>query len=104
MVWVLGLLGTVLPALGLLLVTRRVVEWIEPGLGTLTAVTLGAATLVMPFAVNLFSHVLAALLAFAAFALAWRERERPQARLAEIVLAGPLCGLAGSTQEPPPPP
>ena len=100
MVWALGLLGTVLPALVLLLLIRRVVEWIEPGLGTLTAVTLGGATLVMPFAVNLFSHVLAALLAFAAFALAWRERERPQARPAEVALAGLLSGLAVTTEYP----
>jgi hypothetical protein len=100
MVWVLGLLGTVLPALALLLVTRRLVERIEPGLGTLTAVTLGGATLVMPFAVNLFSHVLAALLALAGFALAWRERERPHARLAEVALAGLLCGLAVTTEYP----
>jgi hypothetical protein len=100
MVWVLGLLGTVLPAFALLLVTRRLVERIEPGLGTLTAVTLGGATLVMPFAVNLFSHVLAALLAFAAFAVAWRERERPHPRLAEVALAGLLCGLAVTTEYP----
>jgi hypothetical protein len=100
MVWALGLFGTVLPALALLLVTRRLVEHIEPGLGTLTAVTLGGATLVMPFAVNLFSHVLAALLAFAAFALAWRERERAQPKPAEIALAGLLAGLAVTTEYP----
>ena len=100
MVWVLGLLGTVLPALALLFLTRRLVERIEPGLGTLTAVTLGGATLVMPFAVNLFSHVLAALLAFAAFAVAWRERERPHPRLPELALAGLLCGLAVTTEYP----
>jgi hypothetical protein len=100
MVWALGLFGTVLPALLLLLVTRRVVEHIEPGLGTLTAVTLGGATLVMPFAVNLFSHVLAAMLAFAAFALAWRERERAGPKLQEIALAGLLSGLAVTTEYP----
>jgi hypothetical protein len=100
MVWALGLFGTVLPALLLLLLTRRVVEHIEPGLGTLTAVTLGGATLVMPFAVNLFSHVLAALLAFAAFALAWRERERAQPNLRAIALAGALSGLAVTTEYP----
>ena len=100
MVWALGLFGTVLPALLLLLLTRRVVERIEPGLGTLTAVTLGGATLVMPFAVNLFSHVLAALLAFAAFALVWRERDGAGARLGQLVLAGLLAGLAVTTEYP----
>jgi len=100
MVWALGLFGTVLPALLLLLLTRRVVERIEPGLGTITAVTLGGATLVMPFAVNLFSHVLAALLAFAAFALAWRERERAEPNRRDIALAGLLSGLAVTTEYP----
>jgi hypothetical protein len=100
MVWALGLFGTVLPALLLLLLTRTLVERIEPGLGTLTAVTLGGATLVMPFAVQLFSHVLAALLAFAAFALAWRERERPEPRLRELAVAGLLSGLAVTTEYP----
>ena len=47
----------------------------SPGYGTAAAVTLGLATLVMPFATLFFSHVLAAMLAFAAFALLWRERE-----------------------------
>jgi hypothetical protein len=100
MVWALGLFGTVLPALLLLLLTRRIVERIEPGLGTITAVTLGGATLVMPFAVNLFSHVLAALLAFAAFALAWRERERAEPNRRDIALAGLLSGLAVTTEYP----
>jgi hypothetical protein len=100
MVWALGLFGTVLPALLLLLLTRRLVERIEPGLGTLTAVTLGGATLVMPFAVNLFSHVLAALLAFAAFAVAWRERERDEPHLRDLALAGLLSGLAVTTEYP----
>src|SRR5439155_16867183 len=100
MVWALGLLGTVLPALALLLVTRRLVERIEPGLGTLTAVTLGGATLVMPFAVQLFSHVLAALLAFTAFALTWREREREQPTARGLLLAGLLAGLAVTTEYP----
>ena len=100
MVWALGLFGTVLPALLLLLLTRRLVDRIEPGLGTLTAVTLGGATLVMPFAVNLFSHVLAALLAFAAFALAWRERERAEPNMRDIALAGVLAGLAVTTEYP----
>src|SRR5947207_9418297 len=100
MVWALGLFGTVLPALLLLLLTRRLVDRIEPGLGTLTAVTLGGATLVMPFAVNLSSHVLAALLAFAAFALAWRERERAEPNMRDIALAGVLAGLAVTTEYP----
>lgn len=100
LVWVLGLFGTVLPALGLLLLVRRRVETFEPGLGALTAVTLGGATLIMPFAVNLFGHVLAAFLAFAAFALAWHERERATPRVLLVLLAGLLSGLAVTTEYP----
>lgn len=100
LVWALGLVGTVIPALLLLVLVRRRVERVEPGLGALTAVTLGGATLIMPFAVNLFGHVLATLLAFAAFALAWHERERPTPRLLLLALAGLLSGLAVTTEYP----
>ncbi|PTL59690.1 hypothetical protein [Paraconexibacter algicola] len=100
LVWALGLVGTVIPALLLLVLVRRRVERVEPGLGALTAVTLGGATLIMPFAVNLFGHVLATLLAFAAFALAWHERDRPTPRLVLLALAGLLSGLAVTTEYP----
>lgn len=100
LVWALGLVGTVLPALLLLVLVRRRAESLEPGLGTLTAVTLGGATLVMPFAVNLFGHVLAALLAFGAFVVAWREREGRTARPWLVALAGLLSGLAVTTEYP----
>jgi len=100
LVWALGLLGTVLPALALLVLVRRRVERFEPGFGTLTAVTLGTATLVMPFAVNLFGHVLASLLAFAAFTVAWSEREARTPSLRALLLAGTLSGLAVTTEYP----
>lgn len=100
LVWALGLLGTVLPALLLLVLVRRRAEALSPGVGTLTAVTLGGATLVMPFAVNLFGHVLAALLAFGAFLVAWRERESRTPRSWLVVVAGLLSGLAVTTEYP----
>jgi hypothetical protein len=53
----------------------------------------------MPFAVQLFGHVLAALIAFAAFALLWRERDGP-ASLSRVGAAGLLCGLAVTTEYP----
>ncbi len=99
LIWALGLLGTVLPALALLLLVRRVAERLQPGLGTATALTLGTGTLIMPFAVQLFGHVLASLLAFAAFALLWHERDGP-ARLTRVAVAGLLCGLAVTTEYP----
>ena len=58
---------------------------LEPGLGIAAAVTLGGATLVLPFATLFFSHVLAATLGFAAFAVLLLEREgapRTEARRA----------------------
>ena len=93
LVWALGLLGTVLPAVLLLALVRRIVDRRHPGLGTATALSLGMATLVMPFAVNLFGHVLAALVSFAAFALLLRERAGPP-RTGLVALAGFVAGLA----------
>lgn len=98
-VWALGLLGSVLPALLLLLLVRAIADRIEPGFGTAAAVTLGLGTLVMPFATLFFSHVLSALLAFAAFALLWLEREgRPRLKL--VALAGLISGLAVTIEYP----
>src|SRR5947209_16821613 len=57
----LGLWGTVLPALALLLLVRRVAERFEPGYGAATAVVLGLGTMLLPFSTLLFSHVFAAL-------------------------------------------
>src|SRR6476469_9621272 len=46
-VWQIGLWAVVLPGIGLLLLIRRAVEWIEPGLGTAVAAILGLGTLVL---------------------------------------------------------
>lgn len=93
MIWALGLVGVVVPALLLLLAVRWLADRVAPGYGLAAAVTLGLGTLVMPFATEFFAHVLAALLGFAAFALLWRERDGP-ARLGPVALAGGLAGLA----------
>jgi hypothetical protein len=99
LIWVLGLFGCVLPALGLMLLVRRLGDRLEPGYGAAAAVTLGLCTLVLPFSTLYFSHVLAALLGFAAFAVLWREREG-DGRLALVALAGLLGGLAFATEYP----
>jgi hypothetical protein len=98
-VHVLSLWSVLLPAALLLVLVAATAERIEPGLGTLTAATLGLATLVLPFTGLFFAHVLSALLGFAAFALLWRERDGPP-RLALLAAAGLLAGLAVTTEYP----
>lgn len=93
LVWALGLLGLVVPAAALMLLVRACAERVEPGFGTAAAITLGGATLILPFATLFFAHVLSAMLGFAAFVLAWREREGPP-RLVLVAASGLLAGLA----------
>jgi hypothetical protein len=102
MIWALGLWGNVIPAALMLLLVRWFADRIEPGYGTAAAVTLGLGTLILPFATLLFSHVLSALLGFAAFALLWRERERglPPPRVLYSALAGLLVGYGFTTEYP----
>jgi hypothetical protein len=97
--WVLGLVGTVLPTVLLLFVARAVAEWVEPGFGTITAVTLGAGTLALPYATVFFSHALSAFLVFAAFALLWRRR-RAGGGPYPLLAAGALAGYAVVTEYP----
>jgi hypothetical protein len=101
LIWVLALFGCVLPAGALMLLLRRMGERLEPGYGTAAAVTLGLCTMVLPFSTLYFSHVLAALLGFAAFALLWRERDREDGgSLPLVALAGLLAGLAFASEYP----
>jgi hypothetical protein len=103
LIWVLGLFGCVLPALLLMLVVRRMGERLEPGYGTAAAVTLGLCTMVLPFSTLYFSHVLAALLGFVAFAILWRERDRAAdgpGSLPLVALGGLFAGLAFASEYP----
>jgi hypothetical protein len=93
MLWALGLCGVVLPGVLLVLLVRAVAEAMEPGFGTITAVALGVGTLILPFATIFYAHVLAAFLAFAAFAVLWHERRGPS-RLSVVFLGGVVAGLA----------
>ncbi|MGH3131976.1 MAG: hypothetical protein ACRDNX_14275, partial [Gaiellaceae bacterium] len=92
-IWALHLVGCALAAVVIVLLVRRLAERLEPGLGTAAALTVGLATLLLPFATLFFSHVLGALLGFAAFAVLWLEREGPP-RLAAVAAGGLLAGLA----------
>jgi hypothetical protein len=94
--WLLGLIGAVLPTGVLLLLLRRVGNTLEAGFGTIAAVTAGLCTLLFPFATLFFGHALSVALGFAAFALLWRagdDRLRP-------ALAGLLAGLAVTSEYP----
>jgi len=92
-VWVLTLLAAVIPAVLLLVAVRWAVDRIEPGYGTAAAITLGLGSMLMVFASELFSHVAAAALAFAAFCVLMREREGAPS-LRALGGAGLLAGLA----------
>jgi hypothetical protein len=95
-IWVLGLIGAVLPTAVLLLLLRSVGNELEPGYGTIAAITAGLATLLFPFATLLFDHALAAMLGFAAFAVLWRAGDR----LGLVALSGLLVGLAITSEYP----
>ncbi|MGZ4357384.1 MAG: hypothetical protein ACXVRU_11300, partial [Gaiellaceae bacterium] len=93
--WQIGLWSVVLPALALLLLVRRTVDRLEPGLGAPVAVVLGVGTLMLPYSTLMFAHVPATLLAFLAFTLLF---EKPSVRRA--ALAGAAAGLAVATDLP----
>jgi hypothetical protein len=94
--WLLGLIGVVIPTGVLLLLLRRVGDTLEPGFGTIGAVTAGLATLLFPFATLFFNHALSAALGFAAFAALWRAGDR----LWLFALSGLLAGLAVTSEYP----
>jgi 4-amino-4-deoxy-L-arabinose transferase-like glycosyltransferase len=99
MLWALGLVGVVLPAVGILVLVRWLAQITEPGFGTVAAVAAGLGTLLLPFATLFFSHALSAFLVVAAFALLFRER-RASSHIALVAAAGLVAGLACATEYP----
>jgi hypothetical protein len=98
-IFLVGLWGNVLPGVLLLVLLAREAERLQRGFGAAAAVTLGLGTLVLPLSTLLFSHVLTALLAFAAFVVMMRERAGPpRARLAAT--AGVLVGYGIASEYP----
>ena len=93
MVWALNLWSVVLPALALFLLARYVGDVLTDGFGTVGAGALAVASLVTPFSTMFFSHVTAATMGLAAFALLLRERNAPPS-LAAVAGGGLLAGLA----------
>ena len=99
MVDFVGWWGNVLPGLILMGLVWRVAERLEPGYGAFTAVAVGLGTLLLPFSTMLFSHVFSAMLGFAAFAVAMRERAGPPRPLL-LAAVGLLVGYAISSEYP----
>ena len=99
MIYFVGLWASVLPGLVMLLLVWRVAERFEPGYGGPAAVMLGLGTMVLPFSTLLFSHVLAATLGFAAFAIMLRERAGPPRPLL-LAAAGLSMGYAITSEYP----
>jgi len=99
LVWVLALLGALIPAVVMLVLVSRLAEWIEPGYGAAAAITLGVGTIVMTFASEFFPHIIAATLGFAAFAVLFKERRGPP-RNVLVAAAGLLAGVAVNFEYP----
>ena len=97
--WLLGLVGVVLPFGLLLLMVRAVGEDVEPGFGTAAAVTVGLGTILLPYATLFYSHVLSACLVFGAFFVLLRARGSGRATLT-VFVGGLLAGLAVTTEYP----
>lgn len=97
--WEVGLWGSVLAGLVLLLLVRSTVDRFVPGWGVAAAFAVGAGSVAGVLATLFFDHVLSALLGFAAFAVLVRERDGPE-RLRLVALAGLLAGLAVTVEFP----
>ncbi|MEI7559267.1 MAG: hypothetical protein WCJ63_01630 [Actinomycetes bacterium] len=93
MIWALTLLGSVVPALGIMFLTRSVAERMEPGTGAASSIALGMGTIFLPFSGMFFSHLIATFALFAGFVVLLRERAGPPSQKL-LFLAGLLAGLA----------
>jgi hypothetical protein len=99
LIWMIGLWGSVLPGLLIALLGWRVAERFEPGYGAVAAIAVGLGSLLLPLSTLLFSHVFAACLAFAAFALLLHERDGPP-QLWILAVAGLLLGYGIASEYP----
>ena len=98
-VWPLTLWASVLPALLILLLVRRLGDQLEPGYGAAAAVTLGLGTLLLPFGSLFIQHLLSAALALAAFAIVAHERDGPT-RLPLLAAAGAIAAYSAGVEYP----
>ena len=99
LLWILGLWASVVPAVLMLLMIRRIANRFDAETGTLVAVVIGLGTLTLPLATLAFGHILAAALLMAAFAIAL-DSHGEEDRLWRLTAAGALAGLAITTEYP----
>ena len=88
--WALELWSAALPAALLAILMRRLAWRISPRHATVSALAVATATLLLPFATVLFSHVLSAYLALLSYTLLQRRSPSP----AVLVSAGFVAALA----------
>jgi len=99
MIPLVGIWGNVLPAMVGLAIIWWVGERLAPPFGLAAAFAVGLGTLVLPLGTLLFTHMLAACLALAAFALAFAERQG-NPRPLRLAVAGALAGYATTSEYP----
>lgn len=88
--WALELWSAALPAALLAVLMRRLAWRVSPRHATVSAVAVATATLLLPFATVLFSHVLSAFLVFLAYVMLRRGSPPP----ALLVASGFVAALA----------
>ena len=93
--WAVTLFSCVLPFMVLLVLMRpRTVAVFDEHATVPIVLALGFGTLMLPYAVNLFGHLLAAALVFGA----WSVLDRAQLTAVALAFAGLLAGLAVSVE------
>jgi hypothetical protein len=99
-IWLLTMLGALLPAIILMIVVSREAERLRPGTGPIAAVATGAGSMMLPFSSLLFSHALSTTLGFAGFTLLARAGRDLVHRPRRVAAAGALLGFAVITEYP----
>jgi hypothetical protein len=94
--WALAAIVCALAAAVTLFLVARLGDEVAPGHGIAAAVTLGLATLLLPFSTLLFDHVPSAALGFAGFAILWPRKTG----LLAVFAAGVVAGLAVTVEYP----
>ena len=92
--WWVTLWSCALPAIGFVLVLRRLVGRVAPDVATPVALAVLVGTVMLPFASWLFGHVLAALFV----ALAWSHLRPTAAGTRSVLLGGVCLGLGIGTE------